>query len=85
MRVPIPCAAQIARLVRLVREASPIRLIVEVVTIFQVVISELSFVLHWARLLRAKHQGIISLRQIRVLIRHFRGRLLVGLVVAHAV
>ena len=69
----IPGAAQVPFLAgRLVHEAASVVLVHHLFVVFQVVLTEVSFVLTFAGLLGTKYEGIVALSDIRVLVRHFR-------------
>jgi len=49
--------------------------------IFKIVISKLAMRLVMASLLGTKYQSIVALSQVGVLVRHFRGRLFISMMV----
>lgn len=85
IKIPVPRSTQICLLIRLVHEAAAVRLVVEVVAFFQVIVRKLHIILILTSLLRAEDQRIIALSQIGVLVGHLWWRFFIHVVVAHAV
>lgn len=83
IQVSIPRSAQVTLLVGLIHEAAAVRFVGEVLTFFEVVVCKLLIIFVLSGLLSAKHECIVALGQIGVLVGHLGWRLFIHVIITH--